>query len=201
VALRPSDSIRLQRLAKRLLPSLADPKIKWIKAVLPSTNDIMGVACWTTPGVPVLAHFRRDAVDFFKWQDKMKWTNAELDEMWAGVSDEQWNGQQIEYDKIRREVMGDEPHWFLSPVITWPEYQGRGVGKKLMMWAIDQADSTDPPTPMYLESAPTARAVYMHLGFVPHGKVNMLRRGAAVVRGDNTDEAEKKKDAATGKLE
>jgi hypothetical protein len=75
------------------------------------------------------------------------------------------------------------------------------VGKKLMMWAIDQADSTDPPTPMYLESAPTARAVYMHLGFVPQGKVNMLRRGAAVVRGDNTDEAEKKKDAATGKLE
>ena len=93
----------------------------------------MGLACWTAPGFPILAHFRRDAVDAFKWQDRMKWSDAELNEMWAGVSDEQWNGQQIEYDNIRRELMGDEPHWFLSPVITWPEYQGRGVGKKLRL--------------------------------------------------------------------
>jgi GNAT superfamily N-acetyltransferase len=174
-------------MAKRLTPSLSEPTIKWIKAVHPSSGEIMGAACWTAPGAPVLAHFRRDAVDLFKWQDKMKWSNAELEEMWAGVSDEQWNGQQIRYDDVRREVMGDEPHWFLSPVITWPEFQGRGVGKKLMMWAIEQADSTEPPTPMYLESAPTARAVYMHLGFVPQGKVNMVRRGPTVVNSEDAD--------------
>jgi predicted N-acetyltransferase YhbS len=68
-------------------------------------------------------------------------------------------------------------------LITWPEFQGRGVGSKLLKWAIEQADAKDPPTPMYLESAPTARAVYMRHGFVPQGKINMLRRGPAVVRG------------------
>jgi GNAT superfamily N-acetyltransferase len=175
-------------MAKRILPSLTEPSIKWIKAVIPSSGEIMGVACWTAPGAPIHAHFRRDAVDLLKWQDKMKWTEAELEDMWAGTSDQQWNGQQIEYDDVRREVMGDEPHWFLSPVISWPEYQGRGVGKKLMMWAIEQADSTVPPMPMYLESAPTARAVYIHLGFVPQGKVNMVRRGPVAVKSEGAHE-------------
>jgi predicted GNAT family N-acyltransferase len=175
-------------MAKRVLPSITEPSIKWIKAVLPSSGEIMGVACWTAPGTPILAHFRRDAVDVFNWQNKMKWTDAELDDMWAGTSDQHWNMHQIQYDDVRREVMGDEPHWFLSPVITWPEYQGRGVGKKLMMWAIEQADSTVPPTPIYLESAPTARAMYMHLGFVPQGEVNMVRRGPAKVKSEDADE-------------
>jgi GNAT superfamily N-acetyltransferase len=110
----------------------------------------------------------------------MNWTDEEVDEMWAHVDDVQWNGEIKRYDNIRREVLGDEPHWFLAPLMTWPEFQGRGVGKKLLMWAIEQADKTSPPTPMYLESAPTARAVYLHCGFEPSGEVNMVRRGPKV---------------------
>ena len=79
--------------------------------------------------------------------------------------------------------MKGEPHWFLAPLCTWPEYQGKGVGRRLLQWAIDIADAQDPVTPLYLESADYARAVYMHMGFVPQGKVNMVRRGPAVVRG------------------
>ncbi|OAK94439.1 hypothetical protein IQ06DRAFT_260612 [Phaeosphaeriaceae sp. SRC1lsM3a] len=184
--LRPDDSTRQRLLAKRILPSLTEPNIKWIKAVN-SAGQIMGIACWTAPGAPIDNYLHRSAVSSFRWQEKMKWTNAEIDEMWAHVSDEQWNGEILRYDDIRREVLGDEPHWFLAPLMTWPEFQGRGVGKKLLMWAIDQADATTPPTPMYLESAPTARAVYMHCGFVPAGKVNMVRRGPAVVGGLEDD--------------
>lgn len=110
----------------------------------------------------------------------MSWTPTDIDTIWSAVSDVQWNGEIARYDAIRREVMGDEPHWFLAPLMVWPEYQGRGVGKKLLMWAIEQADSTTPPTAMYLESAPTARAVYLHCGFEPAGEANMVRRGPRV---------------------
>jgi hypothetical protein len=36
---------------------------------------------------------------------------------------------------------------------------------------------------MYLESRPSARAVYMHVGFVPQGDYSFLRRVPKVVRG------------------
>ncbi|KAH8727008.1 acyl-CoA N-acyltransferase [Phaeosphaeriaceae sp. PMI808] len=183
-SLRPSDSIRIQRMAKRLQPTFSHAGIKWIKAVLMPSNQIIGVACWTVPGNPIHSHFRRSAVDFYSWKEKMGWTDAEIDEMWSNVSDEEWNGTIAKDDDSRRKSLGDEPHWYLAPLFTWPEYQGRGVGKKLLQWAIEQADATEPFTPMYLESAPTARAVYMHCGFVPQGGANFLRRGPAIVKED-----------------
>jgi GNAT superfamily N-acetyltransferase len=155
----------------------------------------MGVACWTAPGAPLHNYLRRSAIDVYGWREKMKWSDAEIDEMWAGVSDKEWNGETEKYDEIRRQVVGDEPHWFLAPIVTWPEFQGRGVGKKLLSWAIEQADSTVPPTPMYLESAPNARPVYMHCGFVPQGRVNFLRRGPVIVRGEEVNEEVKSKES------
>ena len=46
-----------------------------------------------------------------------------------------------------------------------PEYQGRGVGSLLVQEVIDIADSQDPPTALYLESAPRAKTFYLKLGF------------------------------------
>lgn len=43
-----------------------------------------------------------------------------------------------------------------------------------MDWALRQADERGEL--MYLESRPSARAVYLHLGFVECGEYNMLRR-------------------------
>lgn len=150
----------------------------------------MGFACWTIPGAPIDNFFHRSAVESCGWKDKMNWSDEEVDEMWAHVDDVQWNGEIKRYDDIRREVLGDEPHWFLAPLMTYPHHQGRGVGKKLLMWAIGQADATEPPTPMYLESAPTARAVYLHCGFEPRGKVNMVRRGPRVGKYVSKEEGE-----------
>jgi GNAT superfamily N-acetyltransferase len=139
----------------------------------------MGIACWTAPGAPFHLHLRRDAIlpSAFDWQRKMGWTDEEVEEMWSAVSDVEWNQKSVENDAVRRSVVGDTPHWYLAPLFTWPEWQGRGIGKKLLMWAIEQADMESPSTPMCLESAPTARAVYMHCGFVECGKVAMVRWG------------------------
>lgn len=204
--MRPPDhNTRVRRLAKRILPSLTDPNMKWLKAVLTSSGEIVGIAGWMGPGNPVIHNiFRRSAIEFYGWRQKMDWSDEEIDEMWEHVSDEEWNGELERDDEIRKELLGDEPHWYLAPLLTWPEYQGRGVGKRLLDWAIRQADATEPFTPMYLESAPTARAVYMHCGFVPQGAVNFLRRGTTVMtslEAETEDEKVKIDDALKGGLQ
>lgn len=124
----------------------------------------------------------------------MSWSDEDIKELFTHVDDEAWSATFAKDDITRSEVTNGEPHWYLAPLLTWPEYQGRGIGKKLLVWAMDQADATEPKTPMYLESAPTARAVYMHCGFVPQGEYNMLRRGPAVVRGLEVEEGKSGED-------
>lgn len=193
--LRPPEEItRHKRLAKRLAPSFKLPGMNWVKAVLASTGEIIGIAGWAGPGVPLQNIFRRSAVEFYGWKEMMGWSDEEVEDMWKGTSIEAWDGQLGRDDGLRRECLGDEPHWYLAPLYTYPEYQGRGVGKKLLDWATKQADATEPPTPLYLESAPTARAVYMHVGFVPQGTSTFLRRGPAIVRGLEAEEGEGKEE-------
>jgi GNAT superfamily N-acetyltransferase len=192
--LRPDHSTRVKRLAKRFLPTFRTPHIYFVKAVLMSTGEIVGIAGWTAPGNKGIHNiYRRSAIDYYGWKEMMGWTDEEIDEMWSNVSEENWNVAFGKADDERKEILGDEPHWYLAPLFTWPGYQGRGIGKRLLDWAIEQADKTEPVTPMYLESAPSARAVYMHCGFVPQGATNMVRRGPKLVRGlEAEDEQENK---------
>ncbi|KAF2192392.1 hypothetical protein K469DRAFT_553216 [Zopfia rhizophila CBS 207.26] len=181
----PEQSTRQARLAKRLKPTFSNPHMNWVKATLTSTGEIIGIAGWMGPGNPVHNVWRRTATDFYGWKEQEGWTDEEIEEMWKGVSLEAWDGQFIKDDGIRAGTMNGEPHWYLAPLFTWPGYQGKGVGKLLLDWAIKQADATEPVTPLYLESAPYARAVYMHCGFVPAGEVNFVRRGPAKMVREN----------------
>jgi GNAT superfamily N-acetyltransferase len=160
------------------------------------TGDIIGCAGWTAPGNPVHNFFRKTAIDFYGWREQYNCSDEEFEELWSGVDLKNWDGQFSKDDDLRKDVFGDEPHWYLAPLYTFPGWQGRGVGKLLLNWAIEQADATDPVTPLYLESAPTARAVYMHCGFVPLGEYNFLRRGPAIVRGLEAEEGKDDEKAA-----
>ncbi|KAF2438776.1 acyl-CoA N-acyltransferase [Karstenula rhodostoma CBS 690.94] len=180
-ALRSADAAtRVRRLATRLSPSFHLPEMKWIKAVYRPTGKMVGVAGWMVPGyregMPIHNVWRRSATDFFGFAPKMNWSDADIEEMWRGVDIAQWDGHIGGNDDIRAAVLGDEPHWFLAPLMTLPEWQGRGVASKLMRWAIEQADGEGGQA-MYLESAPTARNVYLRFGFEPLGEANMIRRG------------------------
>ncbi|EFQ91284.1 hypothetical protein CFE70_009110 [Pyrenophora teres f. teres 0-1] len=194
VELRPAEHVRHALLAKRLLPVFKHPHKIIVKAVFVPTGEIIGVAGWSLPSSPEVHNlFRRSAVDYYGWQTLLGWSDAEVEDMWAHV-DPDWSSEIESHDDKRREVMNGEPHWYLAPLLTWPEYQGRGVGSRLMRWAIDQADATVPPTPMFLECMPSARAVYLHLGFEPVGGSRMLRRGPRVTA---EMEATKKTDLQT----
>lgn len=112
----------------------------------------------------------------------MGWSDADVDELFAHIDDVAWNGNLANYDELRSKFFGEEKHWYLASLFTWPGWQGRGVAKKLLSWAIEKADAKSPPTPIYLETSPPARAVYMHVGFVSHGDWGMCRRGPEVVK-------------------
>lgn len=179
--LRPTPEIRRERMAKRLLPMFSHPDVNWIKAVHVPSGAIMGAACWAGPSLPCHGVLRRSAATFYGWQENMGWTDAEVDEMWSGVDDDKWSAHFAKDDLAREELTGG-PHWYLAPLMTWPEWQGKGVGRKLLNWAMEQADATVPPTTMFLESRPNARAVYIHCGFEPHAEYRFMRRGPKVVK-------------------
>lgn len=175
--------MRHERFVKRALPALANPHLHWLVARHVPTGEVMGGAQWLAPGNPIHNVNSKSAVDFYGWRDQYDCSDEEFEELWSTFDQNQWDGQFAEEDKLRKEVMGEEPHWFLGSLFTCPGWQGRGVAKLLLNWAIEQADATDPLTPMYLESSDMARAVYMHCGFVPQGAHNFVRRGPAIVKG------------------
>ncbi|KAI4653450.1 hypothetical protein J4E93_001216 [Alternaria ventricosa] len=195
--IRPAGSnslqIRIQRMAQRLTPAITDPHHCFMKAVYTPTGETVGIAGWTLPSNPSVHNlFRRSAATHYGWKEKQCWTDEEMDEMWSHVSNENWSERFGKDDEMRREATGGERHWYLAPLLTWPEWQGRGVGKRLMEWALMQADERGEL--MYLESRPSARAVYMHLGFVECGEYNMIRRP----RGKEGEKGEKGEVATKG---
>ncbi|KAJ4314347.1 hypothetical protein N0V94_006507 [Neodidymelliopsis sp. IMI 364377] len=176
--LHPTDpAARAHALAQRLLPTITHPNNHWLNAVTP-TGDVAGMACWIAPGAPIHSLLRRDAVTTFNWDKKMGWSTEDIDAMWSHVNDTNWSEQMKKQDEVRADVLGDEAHWYLGSVFTWPEARGTGAAKKLIEWAIEQADAQDPVTPMWLESRPTARGLYEKMGFRPVvGEYYFVRRG------------------------
>jgi GNAT superfamily N-acetyltransferase len=163
-------------LAQRLLPSLSQPGLHWIKAVTPS-GDIAGIACWVAPGAPIHNHFRRDAVDAFAWDRNMGWSADDVDALWTHVDQANWSERFKMDDERRADGLQGEPHWYLAPLFTWPEFRGIGAARALLEWAITQADAETPPTPMWLESRPDAMGLYEKMGFKRLGQYWFSRRG------------------------
>lgn len=121
---------------------------------------------------------RRDAFDLYGWREKLGWSDTEIDELYAHVGPDSWSGHHARCDAVRKELLGDQPHWYLNLLLTWPEWQGRGVARRLLNWGIEKADEKSPPTPMYLETSEKARGIYEHVGFVQQGEGKVyIRRG------------------------
>lgn len=200
----PTPAIRQTRLAKRLLPTLSLPHMHWMKAIHVPTSTLIGAAGWAGPELEARNVLCKSTAVHYNWPQQYGWSDEEFEDMWAHTDLEAWDKTFEKDTQFRTDWFKGEPHWYLAPLMTWPGWQGRGVGKKLMEWALEQADRETPVTPLYLESAPHARAVYMHVGFVPIGEYQFERRGPRVVRGleaEEDKEAEKKAGKETEELQ
>lgn len=181
---RPDLPIRIARLTNRTIrPSFTVPDMHWIKAIHIPTNTPMGFAGWAGPNHPLHCVYRRSAASFYNWPSTFNWTDAEQEEWWSHANMDIWDTKLAKADSIRGEVLGDEKHWYLAPLMVLPEWQGRGVASKLLDWAVVQADKTEQATPLYLEASVMGKPVYEHYGFVMVGDENMVRRGPKKVDG------------------
>ncbi|KAH7097660.1 acyl-CoA N-acyltransferase [Auriculariales sp. MPI-PUGE-AT-0066] len=69
---------------------------------------------------------------------------------------------------MRRDFMGDRPHYYLYVLATHPDLQRRGAAGALLLNIISIADREQ--MPIYLESSSTALSLYKKNGFVENGK-------------------------------
>ena len=68
------------------------------------------------------------------------------------------------------------PHWYLAIMGVDPQWQGRGIGSKLMRPALEVLDAEGMPA--YLEaSTPRSRALYERHGFAVTGEFNLPSGG------------------------
>ncbi|GAA5911069.1 hypothetical protein JCM6882_006868 [Rhodosporidiobolus microsporus] len=161
---RPDHETRVKRQAFRLRKVLANPLIMGTKAVLasgPEEGKLVGLALWHRPGAPVVNLKRR--------LTRPEEETDEEKEAWEGVDTDLWNGKWSEWDETRARIMGDIPHWYIAPLWVLPEYQGLGIGAKLMQQVFDRADANTPTTPVYLEASAHGKKMYEKRGFVVEG--------------------------------
>jgi len=95
------------------------------------------------------------------------WSKEDVEEMMAGSRQDVFDAEFEMYDTARAEEMGDQQFWYLAPLFVFEKFRGRGVGGKLLEYAIEKAEAHSPPLPVVLEALPNARPVYMRYGFEP----------------------------------
>ncbi|KAK6436650.1 hypothetical protein LTR95_007152 [Oleoguttula sp. CCFEE 5521] len=66
--------------------------------------------------------------------------------------------------RMIKQYIGEKPYIMLNVLTVLPEHQGRGAGKKLLQWGVEEADKLH--VCMCLESTPAGLALYKQMGFV-----------------------------------
>ncbi|ORY40631.1 acyl-CoA N-acyltransferase [Leucosporidium creatinivorum] len=149
--LRPPHDIRVQRFASRLQHLLISPHTHCTKATL--DGKLVGITIWHKPGAPVFNLKRRLPLEGRE-------VTEEEEESWKGVDQGKWEEVWGGWDKVREELMKGQPHWYIAPLWVLPEYQGRGIGGKLLQEVVDLADQHTPSQPIYLEASQMGALMY-----------------------------------------
>lgn len=164
---RPSSPTRRTRFASRYRPWLQHPHYHAIKAVHTPTNTLLGFAGWNSPSHMSLPESQGGFTNMFRGSTHERLGLAapgwEESEGWRGVDVAVFEGELAFYDRVRREEVGERPHWYLAPFFVKEEFRGRGVGAVLMRWGVERADAEG--CECYLEALPNARPVYLRFGF------------------------------------
>ncbi|KAJ5261294.1 acetyltransferase [Penicillium angulare] len=83
---------------------------------------------------------------------------------------EKCNGFFNTLEENRKQVMGDEKHFYLDTLCTHPDYWRRGAGSMLVQWGCDLADEQG--VSAYVDASKKGAPLYQKFGFVDNGDPN-----------------------------
>lgn len=134
MANRAPDDVRYRRAARRMLPLIRRTDTLVTKATVPGPDGdkpiVAGMAFWHLPGA---------AVDNLQKRKPADEKTEEEREAWEQVDWEKWNGMLEKYDVVRRQVMGEEPHWcaYLPPLRALPSRETKPCFAQVPRTALD----------------------------------------------------------------
>ncbi|KAJ5561976.1 hypothetical protein N7535_003561 [Penicillium sp. DV-2018c] len=111
------------------------------------TGKIAGMATWQV--------YWRGRTDEERQKPWIGWLQGDQRERAEGFLEQLW--------EKREKWIGSNPHVYCHTVAVHPDYQGKGVGARLMQWGVDVAEQLS--LPIYLESTVEGVPLYRKLGF------------------------------------
>ncbi|KAE8371248.1 acyl-CoA N-acyltransferase [Aspergillus bertholletiae] len=137
----------------RCLEKLASPDVHVFSAVDTSTDHIVGYARWTIP-------WEENKVELSEEGSAMVANAASLKPQ--EIRDEIWT-ETFTRMKEKRAVHITKDDMVLDLLAILPEYQGKGIGSKLLRWGIQQADARN--ARIYLEATIEGYPLYHKYGW------------------------------------
>ncbi|KAF7590085.1 hypothetical protein BBP40_003287 [Aspergillus hancockii] len=139
----------------RCLEKLVSPNVHVFSAVDPSADRVVGYSRWTVP-----------------WAESQVELSDEGQAMLANSGNLKPEGMREDMFeaffkalKEKREVYLKDDDMILDMLATLPEYQGQGVGTKLLQWGVQQADAHN--ARIYLEATMEGYPLYRKYGWQP----------------------------------
>ncbi|KAI9729534.1 MAG: hypothetical protein M1834_006730 [Cirrosporium novae-zelandiae] len=121
-----------------------DPTTHFIHAVLPD-GTVAGVGRWS--------FFPGKGEDQFGWPRNFgPNANKEMCDSFFGIIGDK-----------RIEALKGKPYWLMALLAVLPQYQRKGVGKKLLAWGTDQADKNGHGC--WIDATPQGKALYEQVGW------------------------------------
>ncbi|CAG8362578.1 unnamed protein product [Penicillium salamii] len=111
------------------------------------TGKVVGMATWQV--------YWRERTNEERQKPWIGWLEGDQRERAEGFLEQLW--------EKKEKLLGPKKHVYCHTVAVHPEYQGKGVGARLMKWGMDVAEELN--LPIYLESTVEGVPLYKKLGF------------------------------------
>ncbi|KAF2801821.1 acyl-CoA N-acyltransferase [Mytilinidion resinicola] len=123
------------------------------KAVDVENGEVVGMGLWDI-------HYKHRDEEEWKWKG-VEWL----------ASTERERAEQLlgEMVHTKERFVGGKPHVYCHVIAVHPEYQKRGIGRRLMQWGVEVGEQAG--LPVYLESSKEGEGLYRSLGFEEVGRV------------------------------
>ena len=129
------------------------PCAKFVKAYDTESGEMVGGAKWIFFDDPD----RRPDLWPKEWSPG---TNVPLCEFFFGALERKQN-----------EHMGEKKYLLMGILVTMPEYQGRGIGSKLLSWGLDQADELG--YECWINATQAGLSLYKRHGWMEVGQIDV----------------------------